>query len=458
MSYSINRYNGTSLGTILDGTVDTSHTSLTLIGRNYANYGQIMVSNLVNLLENFSRSYEPSNPISGQLWWDSGNNLLKVYTGTGFKIISSATSSLFASPPSNPVQGDIWWATDTKQLYVWDGVGSWILVGPGYSAVKGKSGAIFDTVIDTGATSHDVVKLFLNGVVTGIWSKDPTFTSNGYIPGFTTISPGLNMGTTYNMWGTANNASYLGAQPAANYVRKDIDQILTGAIAIANDTGANIGITGQLQFSLSGTDASITNKANGGDINILATVGGVTNRYIYINGGTGEVEVAATPTSSLGIATKSYVDGKFVNTILTGIPVAPTAPQGTSNTMLATTEFVSSGLSGLYPNKIYQLNSKMEILDTGAGTANLAIDNVSVMTATSAGVNLLNGATAVTQAQTYSSSGDTAVATTAYVRTAGTWWGNSTHRSAKFVSTSAPNPGVNDIGSNDGDFWFQYTP
>jgi hypothetical protein len=31
------------------------------------------------------------------------------------------------------------------------------------------------------------------------------------------------------------------------------------------------------------------------------------------------------------------------------------------------------------------------------------------------------------------------VATTQFVKTASTWWGNSTHRSAKWISTDEPN-------------------
>ena len=127
-----------------------------------------------------------------------------------------------------------------------------------------------------------------------------------------------------------------------------------------------------------------------------------------------------------------------------------TQPAGTINTTVATTAFVINN-SGFLTNKIYASNSYLEILDTGTGSANLAIDGVSVMTASAAGVTLKNGALATTQAQTYLTTGNAAVATTEYVSTAKQWWGGS----AKFVSINAPNPGVNDIGSHDGDFWFQ---
>ena len=130
MSYTITRTNGTVLGTIADGTYDNSHTSLTLVGRNYSNYGQIMTNNLVRMIENSSYTISPSNPLSGQLWWDSGNSLLKVYTGSIWKIVSSCTSQ--ATAPSTTIAGDLWWDSVNQQLYVYNGTSpynsaGWIL-------------------------------------------------------------------------------------------------------------------------------------------------------------------------------------------------------------------------------------------------------------------------------------------------------------------------------------------
>lgn len=94
----------------------------------------------------------------------------------------------------------------------------------------------------------------------------------------------------------------------------------------------------------------------------------------------------------------------------------------------------------------------MWVNDTGVGSANIVVDGTTVLSATASGVVLNNGATASTQGQTYNTAGNTLIATTQFVKTATTWWGGS----AKFVSNAAPVAGVNDIGSNDGDFWFQY--
>jgi hypothetical protein len=449
MAYIIRKTNGTTLGTILDGTVDTAQTSLTLVGRNYSNYGQIMTDNLVSLIENFAYDIEPSNPLPGQLWWDTTAKLLKVYTGAYFKIISSATAqnSSTVGAPSTVVAGDIWWDTYAEQLYVYDGttpynVAGWKLVGPVWSKVNGKSGALWEQIVDTLTVTHNVVSLYIDGTRTAIISQDSEFTPAVAITGFTSIKTGHNLRSGHTLWGTADNASYLGGVIASNYFRTDINNTGTGNLRIVNDSGITLGAGLDLSLSVSGINASITNNSTNGDINLVTN----STTYLTINGTTGVVEVAADPTTTLGIATKNHVDDSFVDATLTGVSTAITMPAGTANTAIATTQFVNSSIS---LNKIYQANSFLEILDSGTGGANLAIDGTSVLTASASGVFLASGATTATQSQTYTSAGDGKIATTQYVRTAGQWWGGS----AKFVSASAPDAGQ----GNNGDFWFQYT-
>jgi len=52
MAYVINLTNGGSLVTVEDGTIDQS-TSLKLVGKNNAGYGEILNENFLHLLENF---------------------------------------------------------------------------------------------------------------------------------------------------------------------------------------------------------------------------------------------------------------------------------------------------------------------------------------------------------------------------------------------------------------------
>ena len=443
MSYVINLPNGTTLGTVLDGTINNTATSLTLVGRNYSGYGQIIQNDLVALLVNFAYSVSPSNPNTGQIWYDTGNNIAKVWTGSVWKNIGSCTSQ--ATPPSSTIAGDLWWDSVNKQLYVYDGTtpyasAGWILVGPGYSVVTGKSTAIRET-INNGTTDIPVTSLYLDGVRTAIISAT-SFTPASAITGFGNIRVGHNINSTYPIYGVAENANNLGGQQADNYFRNNINNSGIGTLSIVNNSGLTVGTFGQFVANITSNTVSLQNTVSGsltlvnqGNIALTVTAAG-------------QITVNTDPAVALGVATKQYVDNKFINANLWGVSTAITAPDGTANTMVATTEFVVNN-SGFFKYKIYSGSSYVWVSNT---SANIVISGTTVATASTSGFNLFNGATATTQGQTYATSGNALVATTQFAKTATTWWGGS----AKFVSNAAPNPGVNDGGSNNGDFWFQY--
>ncbi len=73
--YAIRNSKGTTVATIRTGAKDKTSTSLVLHGRGAPEYGLDRDQNLVFLLENFSKSTPPSNPIDGQLWWKRGVEL-----------------------------------------------------------------------------------------------------------------------------------------------------------------------------------------------------------------------------------------------------------------------------------------------------------------------------------------------------------------------------------------------
>ncbi len=83
MSYSIFRTNGSLLTTIPDGTVNTTSTPLSLPGRNYASYGQIVDTNFVHQLENFANSTPPPDALRGQLWYNTTANVLYICPSDG---------------------------------------------------------------------------------------------------------------------------------------------------------------------------------------------------------------------------------------------------------------------------------------------------------------------------------------------------------------------------------------
>ena len=80
MSYQLNKTDGTLLLDLIDGQIDTTSTNLTLVGRNYSGYGEYFNENFIKLLENFNSTAAPSNPLTGQIWWNSTDQRLQVYS------------------------------------------------------------------------------------------------------------------------------------------------------------------------------------------------------------------------------------------------------------------------------------------------------------------------------------------------------------------------------------------
>ena len=161
MAYTVNLTSGGVLATVSDGTIDST-TDLKFIGKNYSGYGELLNENFVSLLENFSNTSAPSAPLAGQLWWDSSNSLLKVYTGSAFKTVSSSTSA--ASDPASGIVGDLFWHTTNNQLKVYNGSG-WTTIGPLSTSGSGQSGPEVVSITDTVATAHIIVKMFVNDVI-----------------------------------------------------------------------------------------------------------------------------------------------------------------------------------------------------------------------------------------------------------------------------------------------------
>ena len=218
MSTTINKTNGTVLVSIADGAVDTAATDLTLIGKLYRNYGEVVNENFVKLGENFANTTSPPEAIEGQLWYDTTNKNIKIYRSTGFVTLSVLTNS--SSEPNSPKLGDFWWDTVEAQLMFYNNT-SWVAISPGYSLTQGTSGAIVETIQDTTSVSHVVTKIYIGGVVIAVYNKDKEFTPSTSITGFDTIKKGFNLSSTtdFKIHGTVagyTNTSDLQALVAAS--------------------------------------------------------------------------------------------------------------------------------------------------------------------------------------------------------------------------------------------------
>ena len=265
MAYTINKSDGTILATVADGQIDTLSSDITLVGKNYSGFGEALNENLIKILENFSNTSAPTHPIRGQIWFDVNELKLKVYSGTSFVPVSSATIS--GTQPINLGVGDLWFNDIDKQLYFYDGTNT-ILLGPDFSLSQGLSGLRVSNILDSLNQNRVITYLYTNGILLGIFSKD-SFTPKLPINGFSgSIEPGFNASTLpgikFNV--TATNSDKLGNQPASSYVRNDTSNIVNGQIIVSSNLGLIIGDANQGQFQVQDGNLILANIASNKNI------------------------------------------------------------------------------------------------------------------------------------------------------------------------------------------------
>lgn len=311
--YIINKTNGNVVAQIADGATNTS-TSLTLVGRNYVGYGELLQENLVKLLENFARNTAPPGPLVGQLWFDTAQNSLKVYTNSStFRTLAISTASSVA--PANAVTGNFWYDTNNNNLKVYDGA-AWALIGP-------KQGANVVTLVDTLTNERDVVIFEVNGNVVGILNDGVEFTPLNNFYGFSPIKPGLNLTPALNpntvtINGTAANSAKFNGLSIDTFLRTNTDVSLNGNLAVRSHNGLWLG--GDLNFRITNepTQNTITfrNFANNGNFVFTGTYLNNPVALLTADVTSGLITVNGPPVNPNHIATKDYVDQAIVSNIV----------------------------------------------------------------------------------------------------------------------------------------------
>jgi hypothetical protein len=335
MAYTVTTTNGTVVTTVADGTVNTTSTSLTLIGKNYAGYGIFLNENYVTLLENFSNTTPPNAPLTGQLWYDNVNDILKVYNAATnvWKPISSSISQSTAPSAAISVTGDIWWDTTNAQLKVWSG-SAWITIGPSYTSTSGTSGPVTQTILDSASASHVVTLFYISNSVIMILSKDSTFTPQTAIPGFATIVPGLNLISASTLTGAqftgaTTGASTLGGFTASQFLRSDISQTTNYAFGAAG--GLTVG--SDLVFDASsGTVAVVSETTLNKNIRFDINQNGVTAQALLLTASTN----SATFGNNVTVSGRLSVTGNITATA----PIMPVST-GTVNIGSPTNKFAN---------------------------------------------------------------------------------------------------------------------
>jgi hypothetical protein len=272
MPYAINRYSGTLIATVADGTIDNT-TDIKIIGKNYAGYGEVQNENFLYLLENFANNNPPPRPLSGQVWYDSSNKKLKFYDGSKFRTTGGA--EVGPTPPTGLTIGDFWFDTANSQLNAWDG-SQFVLVGP--QGAPGATTTQMETASlrDTTGTAHRVILSKVNGQTVFVISNeqgsnaDGSWTLQTPFAGFQKIYQGVTLAyttddaypgqttTNYRLHATATNSDRLGGKAYTDFVLKT-DAQFTAPVNFA-DTGFTVGGTPKLRIYNAGEVPTIYNQ------------------------------------------------------------------------------------------------------------------------------------------------------------------------------------------------------
>ena len=316
MAYTVNKTDGSIFAVVADGTLNTD-SNVTLVGKNFAGYGEFLNENFVQLLENAANNAAPSSPLTGQLWYDTSAGLLKVFNGSDFKTISAATAS--NNEPTNNVVGDIWFDTVNNQLNVYNG-SDFTLVGPlGAGPGAGETGAIPTTIVDNLSVEHFVVRIVVDDATVAIVSKDAAFTPASAITGFTTtIKPGINLpdsalsGQTLLFQGTATNAQTLDGVDSTGFLSSTGNDTTSGRLTIENNSGLVVGEGNEASLNIAGTDFRIDNRETNGDLVLRVNAAGTQTAGITVDGITADVQIAnALLTSTNGTANIGSTSNSF---------------------------------------------------------------------------------------------------------------------------------------------------
>jgi hypothetical protein len=321
MAYIVNKTDGTVLTTIVDGTIDNT-TSLTLFGKSYSGFGELLNEDLVRLLENSASTSSPAAPLRGELWFDTSTNQLKVYDGSTFKPASGAKFTNTA--PASPTAGDLWVDSDDKQLYFYTG-SAWQLAGPVYTDGQQLSGFKIETV---GSTSGDkvIASMYSGTVRVAILSAStftPTSTSltaNGFAQVYVGITLNSTLGAVFS--GTTTSAQYLDISgttnslgtviAGGNFMRKDAAQTTQGAITIDDNAGIIVGENQEGEINVSSNNLIISNTSEDKNISLKINNGGSAVEAITIDGDNSRVGIFTTsPTVPLEITGNVKITGNL---------------------------------------------------------------------------------------------------------------------------------------------------
>ena len=294
MPYTINFTDVTNKGsiTVEDNDINVT-TSLSLVGRNTTSYGVEFNQNFLKLLENFANTSAPTNPVEGQLWYDTtaGGEQLKVYDGTTWVASGGLKKAINEPGAAQSITGDLWVDTDNQQLYLYTGSG-WTLIGPNYAGGL-NTGVSPVKIIGQDNIEYSALQVEISAKPVAIISSD-TFTPRAQINGFGQINPGVNLSTAditgdgaprfYGPAEQAENLVVAGTKvPASNFLRGDVVSTTTSQLKVNTDDGIILGSGNQVALGVEGQIGVISHNTSGSSLDVRVNDQGTTKTVMRVD-------------------------------------------------------------------------------------------------------------------------------------------------------------------------------
>ena len=192
---------------------------------------------------------------------------------------------------SSALTGDLWSDTDNNQLYIFTGSG-WTLVGPEYSdgLLTGSKPVV---VTGKDEINYTILQVEVAGSPVAIYSTK-SFQPKTTIVGFTTINPGINLSSidiggagVGKFYGTSEKAENLliggTSVSATKFLRSDVTSTSDEQIIVSNNKGIQVGQDAIVTLDVQGTSGVVTNLTSGAPIDFKVNNLGTQKNVIRID-------------------------------------------------------------------------------------------------------------------------------------------------------------------------------
>ena len=386
MPYTVSNSDGSLTVSVADSTVDTSTYSLALVGRNVSNYGAYFVQNSIRHLENFASAVAPTpgTTLTGQIWYDKAEEVLKVYDGTMWK---RATNILVSStaPSASLAEGAAYFNTVLDKLYVYDGTS---FKPAGYS---GEVTSAYSSTVNIGSPTNYGTK------IRNIFLKDSSGVDRAVLALVyvnDSADGAVNQGTTTTANGKetlmaifSDHAQFTVANAANNSEGESItwynELIASGGIGATIRPGLN------LRSEYSGTALALAERAYRADAAYRINTGSVGSDGSNVSGSTvwHDSYLTYNPSTdnaaTLGSAGSKFASA-YVGTIFLG--------NGTNGTLLANGTVSIGANTSTAINHVYANNftvndvinfNTADLATSGTPVQNAYVANITVSTTAS---------------------------------------------------------------------------